>query len=55
LKYIIKDGSAAWLHILSSPCFVRVSCTLQSVTFCTVHDTHSIISIIDDLKALISN
>jgi len=39
LKYVIKDSSAVWLHIL---CFVCVSCAVQNVTlvtFCTMHDT----------------
>jgi len=34
LKYIFRDGSAVWLHIPSSPCFVCVSCIVQNVTFC---------------------
>ena len=39
LKYIVKDGSAVWLHILSSPvCIVHCA---ECVTFCTVHDTHT--------------
>ena len=29
---MVKDGSAVWLHILLSPYFVCVSCTLHNVT-----------------------
>ena len=36
LKYIVKDDSVVGLHVLSSPCFGCVSCTVQNVTRCFV-------------------
>ena len=35
LKYIVKDGSVVWLHIVSRPCFVCASCIVQNVTAVT--------------------